>query len=90
MFCKQEIVMSDRGAGNWLLYDLNGSVHERNRDQEGTDTATTIEAAFDIGPDRSQVKEGREDAFQPRNLNHILQLRIQRSDNLNLETIKRN
>ena len=28
MFCKQEIVMSDRGAGKWLPYDLNGSIHE--------------------------------------------------------------
>jgi hypothetical protein len=28
MFCKQEIVMSDRGAGKWLPYDLNGTVHE--------------------------------------------------------------
>ena len=28
MYCKQEIVMSDKGAGKWLPYDLNGSVHE--------------------------------------------------------------
>jgi hypothetical protein len=28
MFCKNEIVMSDRGAGRWLPYDLNGTVHE--------------------------------------------------------------
>ena len=28
MFCKQEIVMSDRGAGKWLPYNLNGSVHD--------------------------------------------------------------
>ena len=28
MFCKQEIVMSDRGPGKWLPYDLNGTVHE--------------------------------------------------------------
>ena len=32
MFCKQEIVMSDIGAGKWLPYDLNGTVHEcRNK-----------------------------------------------------------
>ncbi len=34
MFCKQEIVMSDRGAGNWLPYDLNGSVHECKRENQ--------------------------------------------------------
>ena len=28
MFCKNEIVMSDRGAGKWLPYNLDGSVHE--------------------------------------------------------------
>ena len=28
MFCKQEIVMSDRTSGNWLPYNLNGSVHD--------------------------------------------------------------
>ena len=37
MFCKQEIVMSDRGAGKWLPYDLNGSVHECKKEtQTGT------------------------------------------------------
>jgi hypothetical protein len=28
MFCKQEIVMSDRASGKWLPYDLKGRVHE--------------------------------------------------------------
>ena len=28
MFCKREIVMSDRASGNWLPYDLSGTVHE--------------------------------------------------------------
>jgi hypothetical protein len=28
MFCKKEIVMSDRGAGKWLPYSLNVTVHE--------------------------------------------------------------
>ena len=28
IFCKKEIVMSDRTSGNWLPYDLNGQVHE--------------------------------------------------------------
>jgi len=28
MFCKQEIVMSDRTSGNWLPYNLDGSVHD--------------------------------------------------------------
>ena len=35
MFCKQEIVMSDRGAGKWLPYDLNGTIHEcKNKNQK--------------------------------------------------------
>jgi hypothetical protein len=28
MFCKQEIVMSDKASGKWLPYDLKGRVHE--------------------------------------------------------------
>jgi hypothetical protein len=28
MFCKNEIVMSDRASGKWLPYDLKGRVHE--------------------------------------------------------------
>ena len=28
MFCKNEIVMSDRGTGKWLPYNLDGSGHE--------------------------------------------------------------
>ena len=28
MFCKQEIVMSDRASGKWLPYDFKGRVHE--------------------------------------------------------------
>lgn len=28
MFCKQEIVMSDRTSANWLPYNLNGSIHD--------------------------------------------------------------
>jgi len=28
MFCKNEIVMSDRGAGKWLPYNLDGGAHE--------------------------------------------------------------
>jgi hypothetical protein len=30
MYCKQEIVMSDRASGKWLPYDLKGRVHECN------------------------------------------------------------
>jgi hypothetical protein len=42
MFCKQEIVMSDKGAGKWLPYDLNGSVHEcKKENQTGTKTVET-------------------------------------------------
>jgi hypothetical protein len=37
MFCKREIVMSDRTSGNWLPYDLNGEVHEcKKENQTGT------------------------------------------------------
>ena len=28
MFCKQEIVMSDRASGNWLPYNFDGSMHD--------------------------------------------------------------
>lgn len=38
MFCKQEIVMSDRGAGKWLPYDLNGSVHECKNQNKKVET----------------------------------------------------
>ena len=38
MFCKNEIVMSDRGAGKWLPYNLDGSVHECKT----TSTSTSI------------------------------------------------
>jgi hypothetical protein len=43
MFCKQEIVMSDRGAGKWLPYDLNGSVHDckTNSTSAGTNKVET-------------------------------------------------
>jgi hypothetical protein len=30
MFCKQEIVISDRVSSKWLPYDLKGRVHECN------------------------------------------------------------
>ena len=42
VFCKQEIVMSDRGAGKWLPYDLNGTVHECKKEKyrsSGTGTS---------------------------------------------------
>jgi hypothetical protein len=42
MFCKREIVMSDRTSGNWLPYDLNGEVHEcKNQSQTGTKKVET-------------------------------------------------
>ena len=28
MYCKHEIIMSDKGPGKWLPYDLNGSDHD--------------------------------------------------------------
>ena len=38
MFCKNEIVMSDKCAGKWLPYNLDGSVHEC----KNTNTSTSI------------------------------------------------
>jgi len=40
MFCKHEIVMSDKGAGKWLPYDLNGTVHECKKETTSTSTGT--------------------------------------------------
>ena len=41
MFCKNEIVMSDRGAGKWLPYNLDGSVHECKTTSTSTSTSRT-------------------------------------------------
>jgi len=41
MFCKQEIVMSDKGAGKWLPYNLNGSVHDCKTSSTGTKKVET-------------------------------------------------
>lgn len=42
MFCKREIVMSDRASGNWLPYNLNGEVHEcKKENQTGTKKVDT-------------------------------------------------
>jgi hypothetical protein len=42
MFCKQEIVISDRTSGNWLPYNLNGSPHDcKNQTQSGTKKVET-------------------------------------------------
>jgi hypothetical protein len=43
MFCKQEIVMSDRTSGTWLPYNLNGSVHDCKKENQtqGTKTVET-------------------------------------------------
>ncbi len=41
MFCKKEIVMSDKGAGKWLPYDLNGTVHECKTTSTGTKKVET-------------------------------------------------
>jgi hypothetical protein len=35
MYCKHEIVMSDKGAGKWLPYDLDGGVHECKTNSTG-------------------------------------------------------
>jgi hypothetical protein len=41
MFCKREIVMSDRTSGNWLPYDLNGQVHDCKNQTTGTKKVET-------------------------------------------------
>ena len=33
MFCKNEIVMSDRGAGKWLPYNLDGKLYTNVKPQ---------------------------------------------------------
>jgi hypothetical protein len=40
MFCKNEIVMSDRGAGKWLPYNLDGSTHECKTTSTNMSTGT--------------------------------------------------
>lgn len=48
MFCKQEIVMSDRASGKWLPYDLKGRVHECNtHPQTGTNKVETKTLSFE-------------------------------------------
>ena len=47
MFCKQEIVMSDRASGKWLPYDLKGKVHECNTQPQGTKKGETKTLSFD-------------------------------------------
>ncbi len=44
MFCKQEIVMSDRASGNWLPYNLDGKAHDcksQNQKETGTKKVET-------------------------------------------------
>ena len=41
IYCKQEIVMSDRTSGNWLPYDLNGQVHDCKSSNTGTKKVET-------------------------------------------------
>jgi hypothetical protein len=40
MFCKNEIVMSDRGAGKSLPYNLDGGAHECKNTNTSTSTGT--------------------------------------------------
>ena len=40
IFCKNEIVMSDRSTGKWMPYDLNGHVHECKTTSTNTSTGT--------------------------------------------------
>jgi hypothetical protein len=40
VFCKQEI-LSDKGAGKWLPYNLNGSVHDCKTNSTGTKKVET-------------------------------------------------
>ena len=45
MFCKREIVMSDRTSGNWLPYDLDGQIHDCK--QTGTKKVETRALTFE-------------------------------------------
>ena len=50
IFCKQEIVMSDRASGKWLPYDLKGRVHECNTQPQtssGTNKVETKTLSFE-------------------------------------------
>ena len=47
MFCKREIVMSDRTSGNWLPYDLNGQVHDCKANNTGTKKVETRALTFE-------------------------------------------
>ena len=47
MFCKREIVMSDRTSGNWLPYDLNGQVHDCKNTSTGTKKVETKELTLE-------------------------------------------
>jgi hypothetical protein len=44
MFCKQEIVMSDRASGKWLPYDLKGRVHECQTQTQSSTRAKKVES----------------------------------------------
>ncbi len=42
MFCKQEIIMSDKASGNWLPYNLDGMAHDcKSQNQTGTKKVET-------------------------------------------------
>ncbi len=42
MFCKQEIVMSDKASGNWLPYNLDGKAHDcKSQKETGTKKVET-------------------------------------------------
>ena len=47
MFCKQEIVMSDRTSGNWLPYNVNRSIHDCKTNSTGTRKAETKELTLE-------------------------------------------
>ncbi len=42
MFCKQEIIMSDRTSGNWLPFNLDGTAHDcKSQKETGTKKVET-------------------------------------------------
>ena len=41
MYCRHEMVMSDKDVGKWLAYDLDGGVHECKTNSTGNKKVET-------------------------------------------------
>ncbi len=55
MFCKHEIIMSDKASRNWLPYNMDGTAHEcKSQNQTGT---KTLKEGQQIGTPQQFVRE---------------------------------